>query len=277
MQSAAQQFRRRRLPSGFTLLETMLVISLCTVLLAATWSSTQLYWNYRLRSQERIASTGLLLAVHEDLQLDLRALAAFPPTVPESLVPSDPVDSMFGLTPLIKENEFREKLLQLDPLSAVVPVRFAGGPDWMAFLSSQGSPRFPSAYAEQQHKHIVWCASDGRKLQVPVAGLGDTLTYATIDLTQQPAGIVRFSLPFNTGQSAQKALHAPPLVEERIAGIQFEYFDGVIWQSNWSPENPRQIPVAVRVCFRPAKDASIQPPIVVAIPQSWASVPEEES
>jgi len=175
------------------------------------------------------------------------------------------------------EAELREKLIQLDPLSAVVPVRFAGGPDWMVFLSTQGSPRFPSAYVELQHKHIIWCASGGRKQSVPVAGSGDTLTYRTIDLTQQHSGVARIALPFNPGQSANEVWHAPPSVEERITGIQFEYFDGNRWHSNWSPDKSRGIPLAVRVSFQLAEDTSIQPPIVVAIPQSWASVSEERS
>ncbi len=261
---------------GFSLLETLLALTLCTVLLAATWSSIQLYWSYRTRSQDRIAAATLLRAVAEDLQLDIRSVVAPPAPVPTDLEPVAAESTINGMVPMITEREFRERLLELDPLSSVQPVRFAGGSDWVILLSTQDSPRFPVAYSPQRMRHTVWCSAHRQKRRFPIAQAGDTSKYATVDLSGEPHGVARAQLPVSMQPVVNGSGRAGKSVYERLESIAFEYFDGAVWHRSWDSEATHSLPLAIRISLKLEGGSTHCSPVVVAIPQGVVPMQEDE-
>jgi prepilin-type N-terminal cleavage/methylation domain-containing protein len=267
-------YRRR----GFTLLETLLALGLCSVLLVAVASSIQLYWNYRVRSESRINNAILMRAVNEDLQCDLRAGIRKPLAVPEPFIDTEAVEPVNGADDrLITESRFREQLLQLDLIPTVEPVRFAGGPDWLLILTGDGSPRFPSSASSSRLRHILWFFNHGRSLQIPVSGTVEKPRFTTVNVSHVGQGLIRRVVPVTASVSDAfdgDARNDGPIA--RISAMHLAYFDGQTWKSSWPLDRSRSLPLAVRVTWRLSDDVVDQPPTTILLVQASPDTQENQ-
>ena len=262
---------------GFTLLETLLSLALCSVLVLAISSTIQLYWNYRVRSESKMSSATLLRAVTDDLRCDLRAAIRQPPAIPEPFLDTEDTDSVDETAEqLITEADFREKLLQFDLISTVNPVHFAGGPDWLLVLTGSDSPRFPTAGSSHRFRHILWYYNEGRPLQVPVAGTVEKPHFASVDLSGAAEGLVRVMLPVTESTASMSHTGSSDkhgsMPDCRIEALQLAYFDGTAWRSSWPRERWQVLPAAVRVTCRIADESKAEPPMTILLSQASSNI-----
>lgn len=258
-------------PAGFTLLETLLATALCTVLLAATWATTDLYWNYRVRSQDRLAFASLSQAVVADLESDLRMVLPAPPRIPEALDPEQTTaDDRFRQ--LITEDEFRERLFQLQPVGTVNPVRFAGGADWLLLLTDHDSIRFPAGDVTRRLRQVVWTFA-GPSQTVPVSGQGETIRTVTLPVAEQH-GLNRWVIPVTAAPESANIDHSDANLH--ITAVAFRYYDGSEWRTDWTGPLMMALPQAVEIQLQFSGEGVNPLTTVVWLSQGTALLSEEQ-
>ena len=257
--------------AGFTLLETLLATALCTVLLATTWTTTQLYWNYRVRSQDRVAFASLSQAVVADLESDLRMVLPAPPRSPELLDPAQ-TTAEDPFRQLITEDEFRERLFQLQPVGTVNPVRFAGGTDWLLLLTDHDSTRFPAGDVTRRLRQVVWTFA-GQSQTVPVSGQGETVRTVTLPVAEQH-GLNRWVIPVTATPESANIDHSD--ANPHISAVAFRYYDGGQWRSDWTGPLVMALPQAVEIQLQFAGEGVSPLTAVVWLSQGTALLLEEQ-
>lgn len=271
MKQGQQHPHTRRI--GFTLIETLVAVSLCGVLLAAAYTAIGLYWKHRSLSQQRIASAQVLRAVVEDITLDCRS--AVPERHAKPLDEDDETSQNNAQEKLITEEEFRTRLRLLGIMSSGEPIHFYGRSDVLLLLTSYDSTRFPQRRPGQRLRHVVWFVNQQNPVRVPVT-VGDKPVTQEISLPDQPPGLTRLELDVNSAtlqsDTVSPRTNEPSLCDD-VVSIQFEYFDGEGWIDQWSTSDVRRLPEAIRVQLQLRNQTTTHEAVVIRLPQSHPAKP----
>lgn len=259
--------------NGFTLLETIIVLALCGVLIAAMSGATHMYWKYRLITQEQVHSAHLLRGIVEDLTLDLRGTLSLPRSTSQSFVQSEPTRNLVTTSahgPGI-ESFGREIMLNLLPDPMGTPVHLVGTRRTLAILSESANYRFSTMDADVglgHRQHVIWWVSDGTSLRLPLILKGDNPQYTTLSASGFPHGLVRATSAISTPEhQASSDSTAPRLVSDRVSAITFQYFDGELWHSEWNSDVRNGIPSLVEITVTLSDDPDQPETFAVSIPQ----------
>jgi len=276
---------------GFTLLEVLLALGLAVLLLACLWSVFGVFNRFFETAPGQAEQAQLLSALAAQIAEDLQcAIEDSPPPDPPAATAAGPrrlpaagarANSgsvrRFGLMGTSTS-------LRIDVLQPVPPERLAAAAG--AFVAAGGDlgPRVPELHTVY-YDFISPVPEDDMFAAITgeVAALEDEFA--------EPPGLVRSEIDFETpveaasgaaagplsavgdpraanfagGPSAAAAnLPAPPLSQAvmlvpEIAGLQFRYFDGRIWNGSWNSLQRKSLPVAVEIRLQVKPPASMYP------------------
>lgn len=242
-------FRRR----GFTLVEMLLASALCSVLLLALWGLYSTYAELFERGQTRVEQSQLSRALLQQLADDLHSAIQDP--VPGRDTPTP------GGTPLRRFSFFGSAHeLRLDVLQAALPPGDATPEgDKQATAGGPAPPRVPELRTVYYSFAAPFEADSG------LPGQGG-LTRRELDF-ETPAVVepahagprVTTGLALAAGTALDepgKAAPDPPADDPRVTAVpevsalDFRYFDGSGWTSEWNSIQRKSLPVAVEVVLR---------------------------
>lgn len=269
---------------AFTLLETLVALALLGMIMASVGASIDLYWKYRTLSRERISAAQILRGVMEDLNCDLRSGAA-PQANPSAsrLEVPDFLQSGRGSTgnrppgngpaaalPPGLERTLRVQEQQLNLTdSGTTPLHFAGSATWMALLTYSDNPRFATnraTYNRAEPRHVVWWWNDGSSVRVPLTQKGRQISVSDLTAPDQPHGLVRVVKPFADNPTNARQ-QATGLVSDKVSAVQFRYFDGFHWHTEWNSATSFSIPRAVEVSLTLDGQSEPLSPFMIWVPQ----------
>ncbi len=249
---------RRPLPPrvrGFTLLEILLAVLLSAVLLAGLWTMLGLYERLFAAGQTKIDEAHLVRVLWSQLAEDLRS--AIPDTAP--VVPgSGTTVRRFGLFG-------SQTALQIDVLQ-VTPAQFASTVLDAAAETTDRKTReqVPELHTVQYRLLAPDEGDEGSQIAGLVRREFDWETPASDKggppSMRRSSGLIRpgkgFSPRSRPGEDrAEELLDIDPgdpsiLVVPEVAGLEFRYFDGSGWTSQWNSLTRKSLPSAVEVTMK---------------------------
>jgi hypothetical protein len=256
-------------------METLVAMALLGMIMASVSASIDLYWKYRTLSRDRTTSAQILRGIMEDLSGDVRSAAA-PHAVASASRIELPLPPSSNTSPALKPPAGLERTLRIQELqlnlteSGSTPIHFTGSGNWLAILTHSENPRFESnasGYTRAHSRHTVWWCSDGSSLRVPLSMNGRRLSSSTITAGDQASGLVRVQRPFANSGTADEQQRSAVLVSDKIKAIQFRYFDGANWVSEWNSATSFTIPRAVEVSLKMDERDGATNTFLIWIPQ----------
>lgn len=237
--------------AGFTLLETILAISLITVLFVAILQTTSLYVQYRARSVDGNRLVKVLNGTVEDLRNDLRA--CYPGDQTEMLATKGPPqDSAFQES--ILGSQIGERFLSFENDANEQAIHFVGRPDAILLLRQGQNGRFGVSHYPQNQQQVLWLAPRLNSVRLPKsvsAGRPSEREFRAVD---SGTGLKRTCFPVSgmggIPQSPSAGRSGTQIwdTNQEVQRVEFRYFDGVKWLKEWnSHSRNEQIPLAVEV------------------------------
>jgi hypothetical protein len=220
----------------------LLAVGLCSALLLTLWMLYGTYARLFSKGQTRVEHAQLCRALVQQIADDLRSAVQDPIGGAESESQGSAARRRFGLFGTSRELRF--DVLQVTPTQgSLVPVGRAS-----LSQSGTGAPRVPEL-------RTVWY------------GLATPALAQDESLTNMPQGLVRRELDFEspaddlsdiaTGllaeQEAGAAVAGPSNPSDslvcvpEVVSLQFRYFDGAGWSSEWNSLQRKSLPAAVEV------------------------------
>ncbi len=292
--------RVRRCPSaGITLLEVLLTLSLAVVLIGLVGGALKFYAiDMNVRDLE-VRQTHLAAVVMQMIEDDLRATLHTEPvdtTGLEGLLattasnvtggaaggPSDEDMSAAGIDSETDETE--DETLATDSASvdlqtgaAVLEIPGLIGNQYQIQIDISRLPRLEEyiQVLDSDTANIDDVPSDIKTVSYFVqpagvaGGVEDSLREVEDGTTgEEMGGLVRRSLDraatiYSTTNSGSSILNQTgELLAPEVTGIEFAYWDGLIWQTEWSSDVYGELPLAVQVrlhMVQPTADASADP------------------
>jgi prepilin-type N-terminal cleavage/methylation domain-containing protein len=238
---------------GFTLVEMLLAAGLCSVLLLALWGLYSTYAELFEKRQTRVEQSQLSRALLQQLVDDLHSAIQDP--IPGRETPAP------GGTPLRRFSFFGSAHeLRLDVLQAALP---PGGAvptgDKQAAADGTAAPRVPELRTVYYSFTPPVAADPGQPAQ---GGLTrrelDFETPAVVGPARDgPRATADLALAAGTalGEPGGSAFDAPaddPQVTAvpEVSALDFRYYDGSGWTSEWNSIQRKSLPVAVEVVLR---------------------------
>lgn len=268
-------------PSGFTLLETLVAISLLGVIFILSNSALQLYWKYRAISGECVTSSHILRGLIDDLTGDLRSVAeggAGATTIEEKQPEVVGTAAVNGTTPPGLERLLRvqEQQLNLQLNDHGTPIHLYGTRDTLALLTCCESARFRQVGAEYHsagYLHVVWWINKGSSVRIPLTHIGPQKIQTVFDASRLPHGLcrdVKSSDADGRPQRTAEKIKRLMLISDRVRLLLFRYSDGVSWTHEWDSTVRGTVPIAVEITVGMQGDVGNARTFVVAVPQGDA-------
>ena len=247
---------------GFTLLELVVAAALSVVLVAGVWSLLSTYERLFTQGQTRVEQSQLLRALAEQISFDLRS--AIPDTATGMPGAGGSVRrfGLFGtarsiqldvlqLTPaqgIATDGELAEPASRFDhPIQApeLRTVQY-----WLE-EARPGEADRTTALSGLIRRELDW--------ETPVEGKGPGPA-ATGQSAERlsPAGRRRPSIALSSEPMPAEGLTADPedpsvLQVPEVVGLEFRYFDGTSWSSQWSSLQRKSLPAAIEVILKLAR------------------------
>lgn len=240
--------------SAFTLIETIIAISLLTVLMAIVWTMFGVYTKLETKGVAAATESALVRAIDRQLRSDILRMLAIDPVGEIPLELSNRPDGD-GFPPtgffIGSQNELRF-LARAEPSSPefaavarVITYRSRNlGPSEPS-MANGGSPvagidrldrSWPSDSVDQQNDD---------ESAAPLVSSNRAFSLDADDLIEVGAA----AGPGDDGQQRRRA--APDIVDEipELRALTFEYFDGSSWTGDWDSRVSGRLPLALRVAF----------------------------
>lgn len=245
-------FNTRRAPSGFTLLETLLALSLLTTLMVTIVASIGLYAQYRQRGIEGVREAKVMLGTVEDLQNDLNACFAL---ADATRVPAIDSDATSPSTSFAKEYFLTFSDTQLRP------IQFVGRSNAILLLRQGVNPRFEwtDRHPLVSESQILWLATRTQSIRLPYA-LDQQRPIERVyqvpnEVIPASEGLHRYWSPvvhqLMSQDTSIRGTNKPMPIWDKnteIQQIKFRYFDGTDWRPVWDSHlQENRLPVAVEV------------------------------
>ncbi|NND98933.1 MAG: type II secretion system protein [Pirellulaceae bacterium] len=284
-QIAADAQRRSSRRPGFSLLEVVLSMALAVVLMGLISWSFQFYTRDMNVSNFDIQQTQLAAAVMQMIEDDLRATLHFDPidnSSLEGLLASTGAAQLGGDvggggggggttedlsaagidSDIPTETAVEAELPDLTSGAAVLQAPGLIGNQFQIQVDVSRLPRLEEYYAmfDTDNTNIQDVPSDVKTVTYFVqpadspAGVNDPLdTFNTSDEPTYTGGLVRRELDravtrYAASQGNLSQLNQTgEILAPEITGIEFEYWDGITWQMEWSSDDFEELPLAVRI------------------------------
>lgn len=248
--------------SGMTLLELLISAALTVVLMAVISSAIDLFMQYSERSHAGQQNAAVRRGLSEDLAMDLRRVLE---PIPDEPIVDELQERRKNAPELLLQEEILELNSRMVPTGEAVPqhpVYFAGGSDWLMFLSRSDNSRFDrEAGMAGSYRHVLWWNGARKTIQTGIRGrIPVRESVAAIDSS---AGVWRTLLPFPSVRSSSR----PECVNvtAQLRALRFRYLSGSRWLTEWNSAESNSLPAAVE-CSPIWKDGTATAPFVISIP-----------
>ncbi|MGB7347048.1 MAG: prepilin-type N-terminal cleavage/methylation domain-containing protein [Pirellulaceae bacterium] len=264
---------RNRSRQGFSLLEVMLTLAMAVVLMGLVGWAFQFYTRDMNGAHLEIQQTQLASAIMQMIEDDLRATLHPEPVDMSALetvlsaqgggnaAAEDPALAAAG----ISEPEMTEPAVEAPDLTSGTAILATPGLIGNQFQIQIDVSRLPrleeyGLMMDQDSANIEDVPSDIKTVtyfvQAPGAGVTDPLDAIgneTAVQSEVTGGLVRRVLDravttyaAETGNLSQLAQTGQILAPEVIS-IEFQYYDGITWQLEWSSDELVELPLAIRI------------------------------
>ncbi len=248
--------------SGMTLLELLISAALSVVLMAVISSALDLFMQYSERSHSGQRNAAVRRGLSEDLAMDLRRVLE---PLPDEAVVDQLLERRKNAPELLLQEEILELNSRMIPTGEAVPqnpVYFAGGSDWLLFLSRSDNARFDrEAELAGGYRHVLWWHGERKTIQT--GSRGRLPVRESVAAGDSPAGVWRTLLPFPAVRSSNRP--QPVNVTPQLRSLRFRYRSGNRWLTSWNSQESDSLPAAVE-CSAIWNDGTLTAPILISIP-----------
>ena len=264
--------------SGFSLLEVILTMAMSVVLMGLISWTFQFYTRDMNGAHLDIQQTQLASAIMQMIEDDLRATLHPEPVDMSGLeavlaAQAGEAGGGGGEEDLsaagIDSTEFEEPLVETPDLTSGTAILQTPGLIGNQFQIQIDVSRLPrleeyTQMLDQDVANIDDVPSDIKTVtyfvQPPISGVRDPLddllaqtsTQSSAD-SELSGGLVRRALDRNVTQYASQSGNINQLSQTgqmlagEVTGIEFQYWDGIIWQLEWSSDDLGELPLAIRI------------------------------
>lgn len=275
----------RRNPRGFTLLELLVAIALSGLLVGAVYASLDLYWRHSVAGRADVERAQIVRAVLRRIELDLRSLVYHPPATAGSgsgtagggSGSTDSSSSGSGST----EDASETVMMSPEDASATTTSGLFGNATTLTLHVSRLSRELafsPLANPQDAQSRtselriVTYFLSANETGSLPSQAQGTGLARMEGDRMALATAEIQSDLSATASQTS--------ILTSQIVGLQFQYFDGLNWRSDWDSTvlggPPRAVEVLIEMrqpvaagnrltAGRPAVEPSVHR-LVVAIP-----------
>lgn len=256
---------QRKNVSGFTLLEVILAVALTAILMAIIAGAIDFHMRQLTVRRTQIEEAQLARAVLRRIADDLRAVVVYRPVDFSSVeamtdtadAASDALDALSGEATTTTEEP--ETSAADDLASSVVPPSIPGiyGNQYELQVDISRIPRYEEYELALQTGQQAGGLSDLKTVTYYLMGAGGTLSASTVNAigTAEGAdsGLIRrvvsraTSRYALTGGNFEGMEDNDQLLAPEVSDMQFQYFDGFQWNSDWDSDLRGGIPLAVEI------------------------------
>lgn len=259
--------RRPRRRSGFTLLETMLAISLMTMLMAGLYSAMQIYFNLRADSQDEIERLQIARTLLRQMSRDIQSVVFEEQQTTDDSSgssSSDTADST-GASDSSASADGEETGTTADTVTADPEASMTGytnglvGTETDLLLYVSRPDRDLDYVSSQELTSLTDRSGDLMIVRYFVAESGGGGLASEIaeregsDSRDGAAGLVRMtgdlyglSMAINENEE-QDQMSAAQIQAREVTQLRFQYFDGAQWQTAWDSTQLNMLPLAVEI------------------------------
>lgn len=239
--------------SGFTLLEVLTALALSVLLIAAIYSGLDLCYRYSETGREEVERAQVARAVLRQIERDLRGVLYHPPSETSSsssaTSTSSTSESGSGTAGSTSSSTGATEIAATEDAGVAAASGLFGNSNTLMLHVSH--PMREQAFGLVDTAHIQ---SRGSDLLTVAYFVGGTGTGSLQSLVKTP-GLLRMqgerlalSLADQQSNLNTLAAAAQSLAPEVIA-IEFQYFDGFNWRSNWDSTVFSGLPRAIKVAI----------------------------
>ena len=226
--------------SGFTLIEVLTALALCSLLMGAVYTASHQYWNLEIEGRGQIAQTLEMLGIIDTVMVDAAA-AEWVPT--RQFRSAKIMDSMFEMS------EIRERVLQYSKTGDLQDIGFWGGSD--QFVLTVRNPADRNNHVIPGRQSVWYGLLDEDPVWVPVCRKNGQIARETLAGKPGRLGFGRIVIPVQSQVSEhsdhQAFLHSSQVLGTCIEQCRIRYFDGQKWHQSWDQDQGEIWPVAVEI------------------------------
>ncbi len=256
--------------SGFTLIEMLIALSLSLVLISAIYSAVSMHWKYEQVGRERIDRAQVSLAVLRLLTEDVGSVMFTPPTnvsqeeeeTAEATTSSATSPSTSTTTATTPE----ETATTTDSTQASLGI--VGTADQLQLdISQPAREDFVPDESNDQSGTSLPATSDSVRvtwgMMTPTTALPDDSGRRSLTvnpaLARQLADRLRGVVEVEEDASNSVALSDASILAREVVSLQFRYYDGYSWVTEWDSVVKERLPLAIEVTIGFIKQDYKQP------------------
>ena len=258
----------RNCRSGFTLIEMLIALSLSLVLISAIYSAVSLHWKYEHVGRERIDRAQVSLAVLRLLTEDVGSVMFTPPTnvSQEEEETAEATTSAASSPSTTTANTPEETATTTDSTQASLGI--VGTADQLQLdISQPAREDFVPDESTSQSGTSLPATSDSVRVTwgmiTPTTALPDDSGRRSLTvnpaLSRQLADRLRGVVEVEEDASNTVALSDASILACEVVSLQFRYYDGYSWVTEWDSVVKERLPRAIEVTIGFIKQDYKQP------------------
>lgn len=244
------RLHRRRIRSGYTLLELMIAVGLTSLLMSALYSAMKIYFDLQLDSHEEIERQQVARALLRQITRDIQSVVF----VKQSAVEEEEDTASTELD----GNAYGESTIDPETVSTTYTNGLVGTstdlqlfisrPDrTLGYVSSQEMTSADQRTGDLMIVRYLMASKSGGGLSSAIADReapgGDT---GAIGLARVAGDLYGLSTAVETSEEYPQ-LSAAKLQAKEVSAIQFRYFDGIEWLEEWDSTALNDLPKSIEV------------------------------
>ena len=246
-------------PSGFTLLEVLIALSLSLVLLSAIYSAVSLHWRYEEAGRERIDRAQVSLAVLRLLSEDVGSVMFAPPsttTQEEEEATAATTSTATSTASTSPSTTSTEASTATTTDSTQASLGIVGTADQLQLDISQparedfipdesDTPSGTTLPATSDNVRVTWGLVT--PTSAPVDDSGRRSLTVNPALARQIVDRLRGVVEVEENASQNVALADASILAREVVSLQFRYYDGYSWVEEWDSVVMERLPRAIEV------------------------------
>lgn len=238
--------------SGFTLVEMLIALSLSLVLISAIYSAVSLHWRYEQVGRERIDRAQVSLAVLRLLTEDVGSVMFTPPS---NLSQEEEEDAAAASTPSAAATTTPDETATTTD-STQASLGIVGTADQLQLdISQPAREDFVPDPTNGQSGTSLPATSDSVRVTwgmiTPTTALPNASGRRSLTvnpaLARQLADRLRGVVEVEEDESRNVALADASILAREIVSLQFRYYDGYTWVTEWDSVLKERLPRAIEV------------------------------
>lgn len=244
--------------SGYTLLESLLALSLLLVLMVTVITATSLFMQFRSQAADRILPAFSLTSFLEDIGNDLRSTEGY--TMEDHREFDASESEVFDM-------QIGERVLNIDISRLGSRVQFVGNDRAFVVVRLGSNSRFYEASSpfSTPRQSVLWIGPETNEVRLATHLSGKQTLDHTIQRPKKTPGLVRSELDVNNQVTSSHSI-------EEVSRIAFRYFDGRVWHSKWNSHlKGNRLPHAVEIILELKEGLASPFRTVIGIPAGTSS------